>query len=53
LATASGRDDPHRLAIGNLMQTDQLMAGIAAIAVHGLMIGAMISWLDRALLGWR
>jgi NitT/TauT family transport system permease protein len=41
------------LTTGNLMQTDQLMAGIVAIAVLGLMIGALISWLERVLLGWR
>ena len=41
------------LTTGNLMQTDQLMAGIVAIAVLGLLIGALISWLERVLLGWR
>lgn len=41
------------LTSGNLMQTDQLMAGIVAIAVLGLLIGAFISWLERVLLGWR
>jgi len=41
------------LTSGNLMQTDQLMAGIVAIAVLGLLIGALISWLERVLLGWR
>jgi NitT/TauT family transport system permease protein len=41
------------LTSGNLMQTDQLMAGIVAIAVLGLVIGALISWLERVLLGWR
>jgi ABC-type nitrate/sulfonate/bicarbonate transport system permease component len=38
---------------GNLMHTDQLMAGIVAIAILGLLIGAFISWLERVLLGWR
>jgi len=37
------------LTTGNLMQTDQLMAGIVAIAVLGLLIGALISWLERVL----
>lgn len=41
------------LTSGNLMQTDQLMAGIVAIAILGLLIGAIISWLERVLLGWR
>jgi NitT/TauT family transport system permease protein len=41
------------LTTGNLMQTDQLMAGIVAIATLGLLIGALISWLERVLLGWR
>ncbi|HEY4407793.1 MAG TPA: ABC transporter permease subunit, partial [Xanthobacteraceae bacterium] len=41
------------LTTGNLMQTDQLMAGIVAIAVLGLLIGALISWLERVLLAWR
>jgi ABC-type nitrate/sulfonate/bicarbonate transport system permease component len=41
------------LTSGNLMQTDQLMAGIVAISVLGLLIGAFISWLERALLAWR
>ncbi len=41
------------LTSGNLMQTDQLMAGIVAIAILGLLIGAFISWLERVLLGWR
>jgi len=41
------------LTAGNLMQTDQLMAAIVAISVLGLMIGALISWLERVLLRWR
>jgi NitT/TauT family transport system permease protein len=41
------------LTSGNLMQTDQLMAGIVAIAILGLLIGAFISWLEQVLLGWR
>src|SRR5262249_13571907 len=41
------------LTAGNLMQTDQLMAGIVAISVLGLLIGAAISWLERRLLNWR
>jgi len=41
------------LTAGNLMQTDKLMAGIAAISILGLVIGAAISSLERALLSWR
>ena len=41
------------LTAGNLMQTDQLMAGIVAMSVLGLIIGALISWLERTLLAWR
>jgi NitT/TauT family transport system permease protein len=41
------------LTAGNLMQTDQLMAGIVAISVLGLLIGAVIGWLERTLLAWR
>jgi len=35
------------------MQTDKLMAGIVAISILGLVIGAAITWLERKLLGWR
>jgi ABC-type nitrate/sulfonate/bicarbonate transport system permease component len=41
------------LTAGNLMQTDKLMAGIVAISILGLIVGAAISWLERALLRWR
>ncbi len=41
------------LTAGNLMQTDQLMAGLVAISVVGLLIGAGIGWLERRLLAWR
>ncbi len=41
------------ITAGNLMQTDQLMAGIVAISILGLLIGAGISWLERRLLAWR
>jgi ABC-type nitrate/sulfonate/bicarbonate transport system permease component len=41
------------LTSGNLMQTDQLMAGLVAISILGLLIGALISWLERTLLAWR
>jgi len=41
------------LTAGNLMQTDKLMGGIVAIAILGLVIGTVISWLERTLLRWR
>lgn len=41
------------LTAGNLMQTDKLMAGIVAISILGLLIGALITWLERSLLAWR
>jgi NitT/TauT family transport system permease protein len=41
------------LASGNLMQTEKLMAAIVAISLLGLLIGTLISWLERVLLAWR
>jgi len=41
------------LTAGNLMQTDKLMAGLVAISILGLLIGAGITWLERTLLNWR
>jgi sulfonate transport system permease protein len=41
------------LTAGNLMQTDQLMAGIVVMSILGLLIGAVIGWLERTLLSWR
>lgn len=41
------------LQAGNLMQTDQLMAGVAVLSALGLTIGTTLSWLERKLLGWR
>jgi ABC-type nitrate/sulfonate/bicarbonate transport system permease component len=41
------------LTSGNLMQTDQLMAGLVAISILGLLVGAFISWLEKVLLAWR
>jgi NitT/TauT family transport system permease protein len=41
------------LTAGNLMQSEELMAAIVAISVLGLLIGALISWLERVLLSWR
>jgi NitT/TauT family transport system permease protein len=41
------------LKTGNLMQTDQLMAGVVVLAVLGLLIGWGLSTLERRLLRWR
>jgi ABC-type nitrate/sulfonate/bicarbonate transport system permease component len=38
---------------GNLMQTDQLLAGVAVLSILGLLIGIGLSRLERALLSWR
>jgi NitT/TauT family transport system permease protein len=41
------------LATGNLMRTDQLMAGVTLLSVLGLLIGTGLSRLERRLLRWR
>lgn len=41
------------LSAGNLMQTDQLLAGVAMLSVLGLMIGLLLSRLEKWLLRWR
>jgi NitT/TauT family transport system permease protein len=41
------------LSAGNLMQTDQLMAGVATLSILGLAVGTLISRLERTLLRWR
>ena len=41
------------LQAGNLMQTDQLMAGVAVLSALGLTIGTALSWAERKLLAWR
>ena len=41
------------LQAGNLMQTDQLMAGVAVLSGLGLVIGTTLSWAERRLLSWR
>ena len=38
---------------GNLMQTDQLLAGVAVLSMLGLLIGTGLSWAERRLLAWR
>ncbi|MDB5559512.1 MAG: transporter permease [Enterovirga sp.] len=41
------------LQAGNLMQTDQLMAGVTVLSALGLTIGTVLSWVERKLLAWR
>jgi NitT/TauT family transport system permease protein len=41
------------LQAGNLMQTDQLLAGVVILSVFGLAIGKIIGWLETRLLHWR
>jgi len=41
------------LTAGNLMQSDDLMAGVVMLSVLGLSIGAVLTFLERMLLRWR
>ncbi len=41
------------LTAGNLMQSDDLMAGVVMLSLLGLSIGAVLTFLERALLRWR
>lgn len=41
------------LQAGNLMQTDQLLAGVVILSLFGLSIGKLIGWLESRLLRWR
>ncbi len=41
------------LTAGNLMQSDDLMAGVVILAILGLVIGAILTALERAFLRWR
>jgi ABC-type nitrate/sulfonate/bicarbonate transport system permease component len=41
------------LATGNLMRTDQLMAGVALLSALGLAIGVALTRLERWALSWR
>ena len=41
------------LTAGNLMQTDQLLAGVAMLSVLGLIVGTGLTRLERWLLAWR
>jgi ABC-type nitrate/sulfonate/bicarbonate transport system permease component len=41
------------LQAGNLMQTDQLLAGVVILSLFGLAVGRIINWLETRLLHWR
>ena len=41
------------LQAGNLMQTDQLLAGVVILSAFGLLVGWLLSLLERHLLHWR
>jgi ABC-type nitrate/sulfonate/bicarbonate transport system permease component len=41
------------LQAGNLMQTDQLLAGVVILSLFGLAVGKTINWLETRLLHWR
>ena len=41
------------LTAGNLMATDQLLAGVVVLSALGILLYAGIAWLERRLLAWR
>ncbi|SLN55272.1 ABC transporter permease [Oceanibacterium hippocampi] len=41
------------LSAGNLMQTDQLLAGVVLLSMLGLLISALLARLERRVLKWR
>jgi ABC-type nitrate/sulfonate/bicarbonate transport system permease component len=41
------------LQTGNMMMTEQLLAGVTALSVIGLCISWLLSWLERVSLRWR
>lgn len=41
------------LLAGNLMQTDQLLAGVVVLSLMGLCVSAAIGFIERRLLAWR
>ena len=41
------------LTAGNLMQTDDLMAGVVILSILGLSLGAILTMLEKTLLTWR
>jgi NitT/TauT family transport system permease protein len=41
------------LQAGNMMLTDQLLAGVTLLSILGLVISAILSKLEARLLNWR
>ncbi|MBR0692039.1 ABC transporter permease [Bradyrhizobium lablabi] len=41
------------LQAGNLLQTDQLLAGVVILSLFGLAVGKLINWMEARLLHWR
>lgn len=41
------------LQAGNLMRTDQLLAGVLVLSILGLCVASVLSWAERVLLRWR
>jgi NitT/TauT family transport system permease protein len=41
------------LTAGNLMQTDDLMAGVVILSILGLCFGAILTMVEKAFLSWR
>jgi ABC-type nitrate/sulfonate/bicarbonate transport system permease component len=41
------------LQAGNLMQTDQLLAGVVVLSIFGLIVARLIGFLEARLLAWR
>ena len=41
------------LQAGNLMQTDQLLAGVVVLSLLGLAVARAIGALEKAFIGWR
>ena len=41
------------LTAGNLMRTDQLLAGVAVLSLLGLAAAGLVSLAERLLLRWR
>jgi NitT/TauT family transport system permease protein len=41
------------LQAGNLMQTDKLIAGVAALSMIGLVVARVLAYAERRLLSWR
>jgi NitT/TauT family transport system permease protein len=41
------------LQAGNLMQTDELLAGVVVLSIFGLIVARVIGLLEARLLAWR